>query len=466
MGDNNTENNNEINMDEKDINKSERYKKAIRSRIIAIVGLILFLALLVILIAYGIKFLSSRIVIKTSESVTTASDSLEEALSASSEEEIDEIIETLLSEAEVSASEEVTEPVVDPAEELENKVKAIIDEMSDEEKVAGLFIVTPEQLTGVDLAVVAGEGTETALSKYPVCGIVYNEGNILDEEQFKEMISNTKNYSKYDLFLCMEEGFGKDAVLANKLSYEPTMDASAILDSMDPYNGHTQAEAVSAYLGKFGINTVLSLDDLEPCFTVDEEGEPTASDDSKAMFGNDIIIAGQMAMQTVAGFASCGMYVSVGTFPYMQDADYSPDKKYMTKDEYSENGAHIFEASIWSGAQMVSVGCVNTPDMTGDDTPACFSKKIIDDYLRGEWGYEDLIVITDNLSNSEITENYDSKEACLLAIDAGADILYCPENFEEAYDAVLSAVKDGTVSRERIEKSLRRIFLVKYANNN
>ena len=36
-----------------------------------------------------------------------------------------------------------------------------------------------------------------------------------------------------------------------------------------------------------------------------------------------------------------------------------------------------------------------------------------------------------------------------------------PENFEEAYQGVLDAVVDGTVSEERIDDSLRRIYRVK-----
>ena len=38
-----------------------------------------------------------------------------------------------------------------------------------------------------------------------------------------------------------------------------------------------------------------------------------------------------------------------------------------------------------------------------------------------------------------------------------------PEDFEMAYNAVLDAVKDGTIPESRIDKSLERIFKVKLA---
>ena len=52
---------------------------------------------------------------------------------------------------------------------------------------------------------------------------------------------------------------------------------------------------------------------------------------------------------------------------------------------------------------------------------------------------------------------YETEEA----LKAGADMVLMPENFEEAYQGVLDAVVDGTVSEERINDSLRRIYRVK-----
>jgi len=52
---------------------------------------------------------------------------------------------------------------------------------------------------------------------------------------------------------------------------------------------------------------------------------------------------------------------------------------------------------------------------------------------------------------------YETEEA----LKAGADMVLMPENFEEAYQGVLDAVVDGTVSEERIDDSLRRIYRVK-----
>ena len=43
-------------------------------------------------------------------------------------------------------------------------------------------------------------------------------------------------------------------------------------------------------------------------------------------------------------------------------------------------------------------------------------------------------------------------------------MILCPESFEEAYEGVLAAVKDGTISEDRVNDSLRRVYRIKYAN--
>ena len=89
-----------------------------------------------------------------------------------------------------------------------------------------------------------------------------------------------------------------------------------------------------------------------------------------------------------------------------------------------------------------------------------FPKKIITGVLRNELGYQG-IIITDAMNMGAITEYYKSDVAAIMALKAGADMVLMPENFEEAYQGVLDAVVDGTVSEERIDDSLRRIYRVK-----
>ncbi len=99
-------------------------------------------------------------------------------------------------------------------------VEAKLSEMSLEEKVAQMFVTTPETLTGVDLATAAGDGTKEALDKYPVGGLIYSADNFTGNEQMKEMLETTQNYSQerigLDLILFVDdEEAEEDSPIAN-----------------------------------------------------------------------------------------------------------------------------------------------------------------------------------------------------------------------------------------------------------
>jgi beta-N-acetylhexosaminidase len=61
-----------------------------------------------------------------------------------------------------------------------------------------------------------------------------------------------------------------------------------------------------------------------------------------------------------------------------------------------------------------------------------------------------------------ITEYYGPDEAAVMAFKAGCDMILMPENFETAYSGVLQAVRDGIISEERVNDSLRRIYRLKF----
>ena len=88
---------------------------------------------------------------------------------------------------------------------------------------------------------------------------------------------------------------------------------------------------------------------------------------------------------------------------------------------------------------------------------------MVTEILRQQLGYKGL-VITDCLNEKAVSEYYSSEEAAILALKAGCDMILCPENFEQAYNGVLKAVQEGTISEERVNDALRRIYRIKFAD--
>ena len=119
--------------------------------------------------------------------------------------------------------------------------------------------------------------------------------------------------------------------------------------------------------------------------------------------------------------------------------------------------------AIENGVDCIMVSNKAASGVTGDETPASLSSSMITDTLRGTLGYNG-VVITDKLNDSSIAGTYGDEVAAVSAIQAGADIILEPSDYQTAYNAVLQAVKDGKITEDRINESLYRIYRVKYKN--
>lgn len=341
---------------------------------------------------------------------------------------------------------------------LEELVEASISEMPVEDKVAGLFMITPESLTGVATATQAGSGTQDALSKHAVGGILYSSKNISDKNQITEMLSNTVSMSKYAIFLAIEEEGGADSgVAASKAEVTQVDGEAAIGETGDSTVAHEAGMTIGSYLKEIGFNV-----DLAPVADV-AGGDSPLKDRS---FSSDSQTVGTMVSNMVEGIEGTGVSSCLKYFPGIGSAteDTSAGRVEITKslDELRAEEFVPFKAGIDAGADFVMVSNAIASSVDVDGVPSSLSKVVITDVLRSELGFEG-VVITDKLNTPAITEYYTSGEAAVEAIQAGADLILEPENYEEAYDALLSAVQDGTITEERVNESLRRIYRVKCA---
>ncbi len=148
------------------------------------------------------------------------SETEQDGLSSSSEDSVS-------AEPEQEA-EEAAEQTEEAAEEvsLDEKVAAKLASLTLEEKVAQMFIITPEALTGVETAVQAGSQTQACLEEYPVGGIIYMADNLIDTDQTVQMLENTMEYSQeavgLPIFLSVDEEGGTVARVASNSAFGVT----------------------------------------------------------------------------------------------------------------------------------------------------------------------------------------------------------------------------------------------------
>lgn len=374
----------------------------------------------------------------------------------------DKVEEVFATEEIIEAPEELpSEPVVEltPEEKLDQIVNAGIEVMPLEDKVAGLFVVTPEAITGVSTAIKAGDGTKEALAKYAVGGIIYFGKNIQSEEQLKEMIDNTKLYSKYPLFVAVDEEGGSVSRVANGGIGTKVDAAQVIGETGDPNNAYQAGSTIGGYLTALGFNL-----DLAPVADINNvDGSALGN----RAYGCDAATVAPFVTSMVQGIQEQNVSACLKHFPgigsSVQDTHDGMATTERTAEEFRANEFTVFQAGIDAGADMIMVGHLSAPALTGDNTPCSLSAAVVTDILRNEMGY-DGVIISDALNMSAVTEYYESDQAAIHALRAGCDMLLMPENFEKAYNGVIQAVQDGTISEERINDSLRRIYRIKYAD--
>ena len=133
-----------------------------------------------------------------------------------------------------------------------------------------------------------------------------------------------------------------------------------------------------------------------------------------------------------------------------------------TLDQLLEAELVPFANAVKNGESCIMAAHIAAPGVTGDETPASLSHALITGVLREKLGF-DGVVVTDALNMGAIQNLYSSGEAAVAAVEAGADLLLMPADFNAAYEAVLAAVKDGTITQERLDLSVRRIGRMKLA---
>ena len=433
-----------ISMDEnRDMDRREyRRKRRIRNQIMAYV----FLAVIIVVLVVGVTSTVRHFAHK-------AADKKQAEELAKQLEELEE------SEEPVTISE--PESAVEAVDPLDAKIDACIAEMPLEDKVAGLFVITPEALTGVGTAVKAGDGTREALNKYAVGGLVYFSKNIQSQEQLTEMLANTKMYSKYPIFLAVDEEGGEVSRVADaNVGVENVGNMADIGAGGDTQKAFDTGKTIGEYLSGFGFNV-----DFAPVADVLTNADNTTI--GKRSFGADGAVVASMVPSFVQGLEEAGVSSCLKHFPGLGDTTADTHNGMATTERTLEEFQAVefpaFKAGIDAGADFVMMSHVSAPALAGDNTPASISKEVVG-ILRNDLGFEG-IIITDALNMKAITEYYTSDEAAVKAIQAGADMIFMPEEFETAYNGVLEAVQTGTISEERIDESLRRIYRVKYADS-
>lgn len=357
-----------------------------------------------------------------------------------------------------------------------DEVEAELKQMDLREKVGQLFYVRPEvldttlhygQTGGIDFSTAelashklqAVNATMLAVNeKYPVGGIILYAHNIEDEIQLTSFISQIRTL-KGSPMLCIDEEGGRVVRIGNNSNFdvEKFQSMDAIGQTGNPANAYHCGNTIGTYLKDYGFDI-----DFAPVADVNTNPENIVI--GKRAFSDNPEVAAIMVTNYLQGLKDAGITGCIKHFPghgdTKADTHYGYAQSLKTWEEMMGCEMITFKAGIAWGCQMIMTAHIGAPNVTGSEIPATMSSVILLDKLRGELGYNN-IIITDAMEMGAITQQYTSAESAVGSILAGADIVLGPLNFIEAFDAVVEAVENGTITQERLDQSVRRILRLK-----
>ncbi len=191
-------------------------------------------------------------------------------------------------------------------------------------------------------------------------------------------------------------------------------------------------------------------------------------------FGDDAKRVLAFGSGYLRGAKEAGVAVSIKHFPGdgvdERDQHLHTTTNALSAEEWMDTYGMIYKGLIDQGAQTVMVGHIAqpawakklNPDLTLEETyrPATLSKEIIGGLLRGELGFNGMIV-TDASAMLGYTCAMPRREAVPTTIAIGCDMFLFNKSFDEDYEYMMEGYKNGVITDERLDDALTRILGLK-----
>ena len=332
----------------------------------------------------------------------------------------------------------------------EQKVDKLVANMSDADKVGQLMMIG---IHGKSL----NDDAKFMLNEYRVGGIILFDRNMESKDQVKTLITDINKAGKSagltQLFLGIDQEGGAVARMDDKLikvppaeevGKEPVEQAAAL------------AKEVGTELKDLGFNINFApVADLGLTYGRSYSTNP------------DEVV--RYASAVGKSYDEAGLWYSYKHFPGIgkTDVDLHADTSIVpvSKETLLSEDTKVFVDLIKQSkpnTYTIMVSHAMYPQIDPDH-PSSLSKAIITDWLRKDMGYNG-VVVTDDMDMGALAKHYTFGDMAVQSILAGSDILLVCHEYEhmqEAYNGLMKAVKDGRISKERLDESVKRILLMK-----
>ena len=344
-----------------------------------------------------------------------------------------------------SQSKEKDQKVSKTLDRKEDVIEKTINHMTLEEKVGQMFIVRLPEKDAL-----------TAIEQYHLGGYILYARDFRNhtKESATSMIKSYQDNSKIPMLIGVDEEGGT----VNRVSLYPAFRNSPFRSPQELYKSGgwetitSDAIEKSKLLRSLGINV-----NFAPVVDVSENPNDYIYNRS---FGSDADMTAQYAKKVVKAMHKEHIEPVLKHFPgYGNNVNTHTGIAHDTRsyEQFETSDFIPFQEGVKAGANIILVSH-NIVHSMDDKYPASLSPKV-HKILRETLSF-DGVVVTDDLYMEGITQYVKKEEAAILAVQAGNDLICCTD-FQTQIPAVVSAVKDGRISEERINSSVRRILKLK-----
>ena len=342
------------------------------------------------------------------------------------------------------------ESVVQSELSPEEKVDKLVANMSDADKVGQLLMIGIHGKT-------LNDDAKFMLNEYRVGGIILFDRNMESKDQVKSLITDINKTGKSagltPLFIGIDQEGGAVARMEDQLIKVPPAEEVG-KESVE--QAASLAKQVGTELKDLGFNINFApVADLGLTYGRSFSTNP------------DEVV--RYASAVGKAYEEAELWYSYKHFPGIgkTDVDLHADTSVVPvpKETLLNEDTKVFVDLIKQSkpntyAIMVSHAVYPQID---PDHPSSLSKAIITDWLRKDMGYNG-VVVTDDMDMGALAKHYTFGDMAVQSILAGSDILLVCHEYEhmqEAYNGLMKAVKDGRISKERLDESVKRILLMK-----
>ena len=332
----------------------------------------------------------------------------------------------------------------------EEKVDKLVANMSDADKVGQLLMIGIHGKT-------LNDDAKFMLNEYRVGGIILFDRNMESKDQVKSLIADINKTGKSagltPLFIGIDQEGGAVARMEDQLIKVPPAEE---LGKEPIEQAVSLAKQSGTELKDLGFNINFApVADLGLTYGRSFSTNP------------DEVV--RYASAVGKAYDEAGLWYSYKHFPGIgkTDVDLHADTSVVpvSKETLLNEDTKVFVDLIKQSkpntyAIMVSHAMYPQID---PDHPSSLSKAIITDWLRKDMGYNG-VVVTDDMDMGALAKHYTFGDMAVQSILAGSDILLVCHEYEhmqEAYNGLMKAVKDGRISKERLDESVKRILLMK-----